>query len=138
MNVKDTDNLKGSEPRARERLTTAALVRSANAHDPEGAPDEASQEQQTARATPLFPPDVMDDFRLRWTEVQTGFVDEPRQAVERADELVAEAIKRLAESFSEERGRLESQWARGGDVSTEDLRLSLQRYRSFFERLLHL
>jgi hypothetical protein len=80
----------------------------------------------------------MDDFRSRWTEVQTGFVDEPRQAVERADELVAEAIKRLAESFSEERGRLESQWARGGDVSTEDLRLSLQRYRSFFERLLHL
>jgi len=63
-------------------------------------------------------------------------VDEPRKSVENADSLVAAAIKRLAEIFARERSSLEQQWAQGGDVSTEDLRLALQRYRSFFDRLL--
>ena len=86
--------------------------------------------------TPLFANDESEDFRQRWNDVQTGFVDEPRQAVERADELVASAIKRLAEIFAQERSSLEEQWARGGDASTEDLRLALRRYRAFFDRLL--
>ena len=63
-------------------------------------------------------------------------MDEPWQAVERADHLVAEAMKRLAEMFAEERAKLEGQWDRGDNVSTEDLRLALRRYRSFFNRLL--
>ena len=71
-----------------------------------------------------------------WETIQTGFVDEPRQTVEQADELVAEVMKRLAEGFAGERERLEQQWGRGEDVSTEDLRVALQRYRSFFQRLL--
>ena len=75
-------------------------------------------------------------LRTRWTDIQAGFVDEPRRAVEQADGLVAEAIKRLAETFANERNQLEGQWDRGGDVSTEDLRQALQRYRSFFSRLL--
>jgi len=87
-------------------------------------------------AHPLFPEDVGNDFRSKWDRVQTGFVDEPRQAVQQADELVAQAIKRLAESFAEERNRLERQWDRGDEVSTEDLRVALQTYRSFFQRLL--
>jgi hypothetical protein len=70
--------------------------------------------------------------------VQTSFVDEPRRAVERADELVAEVIKRLADSFAQERSRLEGQWGRGDNVSTEDLRVALQRYRAFFDRLLNI
>ena len=74
--------------------------------------------------------------RNRWTDIPAGFVDEPRHAVEQADSLVAEAIKRLAETFANERNQLEGQWDRGGDVSTEDLRQALQRYRSFFSRLL--
>lgn len=86
--------------------------------------------------TPLFANDEADDYRHRWSDIQTGFVDEPRQAVERADELVASAIKRLAEIFATERSSLEAQWARGGDASTEDLRLALRRYRAFFDRLL--
>jgi len=68
--------------------------------------------------------------------VQTGFVDEPRAAVEQADALVAEVMKRLADSFATERQALEQQWSRGDDVSTEELRLALRRYRSFFDRLL--
>jgi hypothetical protein len=88
------------------------------------------------RSTPLFAGNESDDFRHRWTDIQAGFVDEPRKAVENADALVASAIKRLAEIFAQERSTLESQWAQGNDVSTEDLRVALRRYRSFFDRLL--
>lgn len=87
-------------------------------------------------ATPLFPTGEAEAFRSRWTEVQTGFVDEPRTAVEQADSMVAEMMQRLAQVFSEERAKLEEQWSRGDDISTEDLRQALRRYRSFFDRLL--
>jgi len=86
--------------------------------------------------TPLFPNIELEGLRNRWSEVQTAFVDEPRKAVEQADGLVAAAMKRLAEVFAEERSKLEQQWDRGDNVSTEDLRIALQRYRSFFQRLL--
>ena len=79
---------------------------------------------------------LMERFRVRWSEIQTGFVDEPRQAVEHADSLVAETMKRMAEVFASQRAELEHQWDRGADVSTEDLRQTLRRYRSFFDRLL--
>jgi hypothetical protein len=75
-------------------------------------------------------------LRSKWDTIQAGFVDQPRKAVEEADGLVASTMKRLAEVFAEERQKLEGQWDRGDDVSTEDLRLALQRYRSFFHRLL--
>lgn len=92
--------------------------------------------QNHAGATPLFPNNELEDLRNRWNSVQAGFVDEPRHAVEQADSLVASAMKRLAEVFAEERSKLEGQWDRGDNVSTEDLRIALQRYRSFFHRLL--
>jgi hypothetical protein len=85
---------------------------------------------------PLFSGDEAQKFRTEWTDIQAGFVDEPRGSVENADRLVARVVQRLAEVFAEERARLEKEWARGADVSTEDLRLALQRYRSFFDRLL--
>ncbi len=77
-----------------------------------------------------------EGLRREWDQVQAGFVDEPRRAVEKADGLVARATQRLAEVFGTERERLEEQWRRGDRVSTEDLRLALRRYRSFFARLL--
>jgi hypothetical protein len=80
----------------------------------------------------------MADFRSQWSKVQTGFVDEPRQTVAEADQLVASVMKRLAEGFANERSGLEKQWDRGDNVSTEELRVALQRYRSFFDRLLKL
>jgi hypothetical protein len=92
------------------------------------APDE--------HAAPLFSAEEAKDFRARWDAIQVSFVDEPRPVVEQADNLVAVAMKRLAEMFAAERARLEGQWDRGGNVSTEDLRLALRRYRSFFGRLL--
>lgn len=95
-----------------------------------------SNVNRTAADTPLFPNDELEELRNRWSTVQTAFVDEPRRAVEQADGLVASAMKRLAEVFAEERSNLEHQWDRGDNVSTEDLRIALQRYRSFFQRLL--
>ena len=77
-----------------------------------------------------------EGFQSRWEEIQVRFVDEPRGAVEDADALVATVMQRLAEGFAQERERLEGQWGRGEDISTEDLRVALQRYRSFFQRLL--
>jgi hypothetical protein len=87
-------------------------------------------------AARLFPGEELEGLRTRWKAIQTAFVDEPRNAVHQADTLVASAMKRLAEVFADERARLEQQWDRGDNVSTEDLRVALQRYRTFFERLL--
>lgn len=96
----------------------------------------AQQATQSDEQTALFSPDETKNLRGQWDSIQVGFVDEPRQAVERADSLVAGAMKRLAEIFAAERARLEGQWDRGDSVSTEELRVALQRYRAFFGRLL--
>jgi hypothetical protein len=96
----------------------------------------ASDGQSDQRPEPLFPSEDANELRSRWDAIQAGFVDEPRKAVEDADSLVAQAMKRLAETFAAERSQLEGQWDRGDDVSTEDLRVALRRYRSFFGRLL--
>ncbi|PWT92415.1 MAG: hypothetical protein C5B55_06480 [Blastocatellia bacterium] len=87
-------------------------------------------------STPLFESKEAESLRENWRVIQTQFVDEPRRSVEEADELVASTMKRLAEVFANERDNLEQNWDRGDDVSTEDLRVALQRYRSFFDRLL--
>jgi len=113
------------------RPGTADLVREADQVDA-GADDT----QADAEREPLFETADRDRFGESWTSIQAAFVDDPRDAVKEADTLVAELMQRLAETFSAERSRLESQWDNDEDVSTEDLRIALQRYRSFFDRLL--
>ena len=131
----------------RETLTTADLAqpkRPASAMEELAPKPVRSERVETPASTPtestenasLFSAHELDDLRNRWNTVQTGFVDQPRRAVEQADELVASAMQRLAEVFAEERSKLEKQWDRGDNVSTEDLRVALQHYRSFFQRLL--
>jgi len=100
---------------------------------------DVNEEQGTrgvTETTALLPDDQLRDLQARWNDIQTGFVDEPRSAVERADGLVASTMQQLAEAFSKERSKLEQQWDRGDNISTEDLRVAFQRYRSFFRRLL--
>ncbi|GAC1658386.1 MAG: hypothetical protein NVS9B15_20040 [Acidobacteriaceae bacterium] len=101
-------------------------------------PNQAAQRAATSEShdSPLFPENELNDFRGRWDRVQAGFVDEPRSAVAQADSLVASVVKRIAEQFANERSTLEKQWDRGDNVSTEDLRQALRRYRAFFDRLL--
>ena len=96
----------------------------------------AAGTRSPSRTGPLLAAQDAEGFRARWTDIQAGFVDAPRQAVEQADALVAELMQHLASTFAEERGRLERQWDRGDDVPTDHLRDGFQRYRSFFERLL--
>jgi len=112
-----------------EHLSTADFVAG-------GAPARIQQEEQREEQNQLLGQDLVSDLRSRWDHVQTGFVDEPREAVKEADELVAQAMKRLAEVFADERARLEQQWDRGDNVNTEDLRIALKKYRTFFQRLL--
>ena len=123
------------EGRDEGRLSTADLAASRDTDDTEARRDVDPGDDDGGR-TALFEGEESERFRLRWQEIQTGFVDEPQGAVKNADGLVAELMQRLAETFSEERARLESQWGGEGDVSTEELRVALQRYRSFFDRLL--
>ena len=112
-----------------ERLTTAELARDVM---PAGPNETGSDDTPTS----LLPEDECNKLRQQWSDIQTSFVDEPRSAVQQADNLVAISMKRVAEMFADERAKLESQWDRSGNVSTEDLRVALQRYRSFFQRLL--
>jgi hypothetical protein len=106
-----------------------------------GMAERRTSERRTAQTaanepTPLFGRDEAGSLRDRWEVIQATFVDDPKHAVESADNLISEAIDRLSKVFTDERTNLEQQWNRGDEASTEDLRLALQKYRSFFDRLL--
>jgi len=121
-----------SAPRSSEPGRTGNRLDAAANPQPVATARTPDQEQNT----PLFSEQESRDLFAKWDALQVGFIDEPRQAVEQADHLVAAAMKRTAEVFAEERTRLERQWDRGDNVSTEDLRVALRRYQSFFRRLL--
>jgi hypothetical protein len=132
-----TSDLAGAAPRAPEAPASAADdAVAAPGGGASAAREPAPSTADTAADTPLFAQEDAQRFRARWQDVQTGFVDQPRESVEQADALVAELMQRLAQVFAEERSALEAQWGQGEDVGTEELRVALQRYRSFFERLL--
>jgi hypothetical protein len=136
------------------RLSTADLVNAARAPAAEPAAttlddrsqpsdgaalDATSRDGERETLVELFTPDVASGFRSRWDAIQIGFVDDPNSAVRQADELVAQVMARLAETFAKERSELEGVVGRDdGMASTENLRMALRRYRSFFQRLLSL
>jgi hypothetical protein len=143
------------ESRANDRLSTAEVAATAKqpspreeANDMTKSPGEefAAEESRPVvlqeadrvhdQPSSLFASNEAQQFRGRWSDIQAGFVDEPRRAVEQADRLVSEVMQRLAQEFADERSRLEQQWDRGGETNTEELRQSLRRFRSFFDRLL--
>jgi hypothetical protein len=129
-------------------LGTADLVAATQSPQPEQRAthqDERDLQQQQPQRDPasgqlaaLFDADVAQDFRSRWSEVQIGFVDDPKRAVQQADELVAQVMKSLAESFARQRSNIEADVGGADQASTENLRVALRSYRSFFERLLSL
>ena len=148
--TRDEGSFSSDEATTRDRsgdpLQTDARAADSSADASVGGGDAAASGQRELRepATPtddagrepLLPDDQTERFTTRWREIQTSFVDKPRDAVAEADALVADLMQRLAASFSNERERLEAQWDRGDDISTEELRVALTRYRSFFDRLL--
>jgi hypothetical protein len=129
-----------------EELTPTVFATDGNVQSQPGGPklEKVQEPDDPQRALPVLEPTAlfsepeMEEFRTQWSKIQTAFVDEPRLTVEDADKLVAAVMQRLADRFATERSGLEKQWDRGDNVSTEDLRIALQRYRSFFDRLLNL
>ena len=119
-----------------KKLSTADLAYPNDEPYEDGEEQVQAEEYGFDEADLLFEDSLTDSFQSQWTEIQTKFVDDPRTAVKEADGLVAEVIKGIAEIFAEERAELETQWSQGEDVDTEDLRLILKRYRTFFHRLL--
>jgi hypothetical protein len=126
-----------SVPTATDRSDTTTAVDDAFVKVPDdaGASTTTGADAGDARED-LLDRDRAATFRRRWDDIQTDFVDRPRESVEQADRLVLEVMQQLQASFTLARERLESQWSEGGDASTEDLRQALRRYRSFFDRLL--
>ena len=115
-----------------ERMTISGSGVPAHSEELNGAGLQPNSPENEA----LFPSGESAEFRRQWADIQTSFVDEPKPSVEKADQLVDSVIQELAEVFAAERSKLESTWSKGGEVSTEDLRQALRRYRSFFDRLL--
>jgi hypothetical protein len=100
----------------------------------EAEPPGADHESSTAEM--LFAADDVSDLRARWAGVQAAFVDNPKECVQKADHLVSDLVEQLTAGFAQARSRLEEQWSRGQEASTEDLRMALMHYREFFDRLL--
>lgn len=128
----------GPEPRDRTVPMTRGTAAPPAAETPAGTATATARAKTEEELSPLFSTDEANNLHAKWDSVQVAFVDEPRQAVEEADRLIAATMKRLAEIFAEERQKLEHQWDKGDNVSTEDLRIALRRYRSFFTRLLRI
>lgn len=106
--------------------------------EPAREPDPQAARQTADNDAALFDRDATKDYQDRWLVIQTEFVDEPRQAVEKAESLVGEVVQALTDSFAREHRDMEARWSGDREVSTEDLRLAIRRYRSFFNRLLSL
>ncbi len=121
-----------------DRSDRAAGAAATPARGADTAPDTLTTADRLTTANTVSAPLFEDAGQLsaRWQSVQVAFVDEPRRAVEDADHPVAEMMDRLNNLFRSQREDLEGAWNAGTDASTEDLRVALQRYRSFFERLL--
>jgi len=129
------------------RSESDSPIRDSTRRAPERAQERAQEDEPSTSAQPasgedektldaLFAPQLTKEYRSRWTDVQGGFVDDPRRAVQRGNELVEEVMRNLTDSFAAQRAQLEEQLHRTGEASTETLRITLRRYRSFFERLL--
>jgi hypothetical protein len=147
--MNDSESTQG-RAQTTEQIATAGAVRETRTSS--GEPRQDAQAEQPVPAqrgaagsdlgvgdqphAPLLEDQELQSIHVRWKDIQAEFVDEPRRAVQDADALVAELMQRLAQMFASEREQLESRWAGGDDVSTEELRHGLRRYRSFFERLL--
>jgi hypothetical protein len=98
--------------------------------------EQRTEDEQRDDERALFDDSELQSYRGRWEQVQSDFVDEPREAVQKADDLVSDLVEKLTSGFAQTRSGLEDQWKKGEEASTEDLRVALTRYRTFFQRLL--
>jgi hypothetical protein len=121
---------------ANQPLTTTTESSTAPTKSSTTGADSSAAGTETPTEETLFAEDELSRLCSRWDDIQSAFVDDPRECVQKADALVSDVVERLTTGFTEARSRLEAQWAQGEEASTEDLRLALRRYREFFQRLL--
>lgn len=134
--VQETERVEPSSERLARPPTTTAEPTTAQDESTPMPANGAGERSTTSTDQDLFANDELAGLRARWDNVQAGFVDDPKECVQKADGLVSDLVEQLTAGFSHARSRLEEQWARGEEASTEDLRIALKRYREFFERLL--
>jgi hypothetical protein len=125
-----------TKPAASADTTTAAGGSAPSGGAPAPSAEDSSAERESSTEELLFADDDLAEMRARWAAVQASFVDDPKECVQKADVLVSDLVEQLTNGFAHARSRLEEQWARGEEASTEDLRVALMHYREFFERLL--
>jgi hypothetical protein len=118
--------------------STAELTTATDDHHDQDRLDDAparvaEDDESSAR---LFRPEAAERFRVEWQQIQTRFVDDPKDAVQGADHLLAEVLQSLTGTVTERKHELEGQWHGESETLTEDLRLALRRYRSFVNHLL--
>ena len=130
IETKENQKNKDSAPTNEEQLKDKQVL--------EGRPDKSLDTRNEEEFAPLFREKEAEEFHKRWLEIQSRFVDDPSAAVKEADELVDHVIKNITDAFADKRMSVENQWKSGEKVSTEDMRVALKRYRSFFNRLLTL
>ena len=130
----DVDEMSEEEQLRREQIADEKREE----RTPQDREPRAQASPMDDRLEPMFEDEAAEKFRSRWLAIQSQFVDDPRNAVKQADDLVADIIKTVTMNFSDRRVALEKHWNSGENVDTEDMRLALKRYRSFFERLLTL
>ncbi len=126
------------EKQMEDPTSTADVIEATEVENIDWPEQSTTTEAIEGETTQLLTGEEIDKLRSRWDTIQIEFVDEPRPTVQQADELVAEVNKRIAQMLSERQASLQEQWVHDEDVSTEDLRIALQRYRLFFNRLLEL
>lgn len=136
MDIDEVDAVDTGEERMRNEQITEERDEK-NRDKSRNLRDENRNTNKEEDFAPLFENNEAEGFRAQWLEIQSRFVDDPSVSVKDADDLVADVIKNITRSFADKRMSLESQW-KSGDVSTEDLRVAMKRYRSFFNRLLTL
>ena len=134
VDMDNVDAVETGEERLRDEQTAEGQVVEEQVEENRGSTSSTSEED----FAPLFENNEAEQFRTKWLEIQSRFVDDPSVSVKDADNLVADVIKNITRTFSDKRLSLENQWKSGDKVSTEDLRVALKRYRSFFNRLLTL
>jgi sRNA-binding protein len=134
-----------------ERATLAERTELEHEREADLAAEERREQETAQRRAPQiaeiptgvvsvkpFPPERISEFRTRWSRVQELFVEDPRRSLEQAGANVQDVIRELGASFARERSDLERRMAGGDSVSTEELRVALRRYKSFFDRILTL
>ena len=127
-----------NEGKSKQGLKTVKDVKTPSEDQTQAKASDITTAKQMEENVALLDKDKAEEFRSRWQEIQTSFVDDPHRSVENADDLVANVMDSISEAFADERTYLEGQWNQGMQASTEDLRLAITRYRSFFNRLLSL